>query len=78
MSAVSCGYQEREVQPLLEFSGGVAETAVPMQGVLSHAHRAVWSACPASLRLLPGDLRGLGHLREAWHVSGSLPDVRTG
>jgi len=30
MPAVSCGYQEREVQPLLEFSDGVAETAVPM------------------------------------------------
>ena len=33
MSAVSYGYQEREVQPLLEFSDGVAETAVSMGGV---------------------------------------------
>jgi hypothetical protein len=38
MSAVSCGYHEREVQPLLKFGEGVAETAVPMGGVLSHAH----------------------------------------
>jgi hypothetical protein len=38
MSAVSYGYQEREVQPLLEFSNGVAETAVPMRG-----------ACPARI-----------------------------
>src|SRR5437763_15708524 len=33
MAAASCGYQEHEVQPLLEFSDGVAETAVSMGGV---------------------------------------------
>jgi hypothetical protein len=32
MSAVACGYQEREVQSLLESNGGVADTAVPDAG----------------------------------------------
>jgi hypothetical protein len=40
MSAVSCGYHEREVQPLLEFSDGVAETVVPMgRFVPAHCER---------------------------------------
>src|SRR2546421_11930359 len=40
MSAVLCGYQEREVQPLLEFTDGVAETVVPMgRFVPAHCER---------------------------------------
>jgi hypothetical protein len=41
MSAVSCGYHEREVQPLLEFSNGVAETAVPMRALFPRALRSM-------------------------------------
>src|SRR5437763_326758 len=68
MAAASCGYQEHEVQPLLEFSDGVAETAVSMGAFIPRALR-------TSQRTRPGLRRWRAHVPDykASSCTGRLP-----